>query len=220
MSNPDLLGQIQEGAQVVTNQREPVGRVTKVWQGSDPTGEDLSDAIQESEEAVTYDQVVQSGAVQGTYVEVDLASGGTAYIPIQAVRAIDADSVVLDVDQVAISASSWHEQPPTLGQETASRSAQPEVAATAPAQDEGAASTRTEVMTPQQPAAGVQQHQDADATVSETATTTRETTGHRDHVEVDTDVRVTGHDIRAGQQGENVDTRPGDERGGTFRTDR
>ncbi len=193
MSNPDLLGQIQEGAQVVTNQREPVGRVTKVWQGSDPAGEDLVDAIQGSEEAVTYDQVVQSGAVQGTYVEVDMDSGGPAYIPLQAVRAIEDDSVVLDVDQVAISASSWHERPSTLGQETASRAVQPE-AAVAPGP--------AEVMTPQQPTAEVQQQQDTDATMSETATTTRETTGHRDHVEVDTDVRVTGHDIRAGQQGD------------------
>jgi hypothetical protein len=193
MSNPDLLGQIQEGAQVVTNQREPVGRVTKVWQGSDPAGEDLSDAIQESEEAVTYDQVVQSGAVQGTYVEVDMASGGAAYIPIQAVRAIEGDSVVLDVDQVAISASSWHERPPTLGQETAPRAAQPEVA-TAP--------SPAAVVTPQQPAMGEQQPHDTGATMTETpVTTTRETTGHREHVEADTDVRVTGHDIRAEQPG-------------------
>ncbi len=200
MSNPDMLGQIQEGAQVVTNQREPIGRVTKIWEGSDPAGEDLASAIQDSEEQVTYEQVVQSGEVQGSYVEVDIDGGGTAYIPMQAVRAIEDSSVVLDVDQVAISASSWHERPPTLGQETASRAVQPE-AAIAPA--------REEVVTPRA-------SQDTGTTEIETPAATQETTTGRDRKQVDTtdtDVRVTGSDIRAGQHGGTVEPQPEDERG-------
>ncbi len=195
MSNPEMLGQIQEGAQVVTNQREPIGRVTKVWEGSDPAGEDLASAIQDSEEQVTYQQVVQSGEVQGSYVEVDIDGGGTAYIPMQAVRAIEENHVVLDVDQAAISASSWHERPPTLGQETASRAVQPE-AAVAPEHEE--------VVTPR----------------ASQDTGTDESYNRGPVETTDTDVRVTGSDIRTGQHGETGESRTEDERGGTPRTDR
>lgn len=110
MSNPNPIGQIREGARVMTSDGQPLGTVAHVWPGPDPEGDDLAEAIQS--QGMTYDQAV--GAGEGSFVEVQADSGSALYIPLQAIRDASGGDVVLDVDARAAMASSWANRPANL----------------------------------------------------------------------------------------------------------
>jgi hypothetical protein len=109
MADTGALKQVREGAEVRTSDGTVVGKVVRVWFGSD-TGERHSFGQMKDDEGI------RSDVVPDAVVEVDDGSTGeTMYIPHQAVSDVSEDCVTLHVGENAVETSTWHEKPPWMG---------------------------------------------------------------------------------------------------------
>ncbi|MDP9379429.1 MAG: PRC-barrel domain-containing protein [Chloroflexota bacterium] len=106
--DPSIVGQLQEGMDVLTSDGVNVGKVVQLWVGSEPAERLLTSAIQERQ--MSYEAALANKI--GVFLEVHPGAGGDPmYIPWQIVDNAEGGAVHLLVTENAAEASEWRRRP-------------------------------------------------------------------------------------------------------------
>ena len=100
MASENVIAQVRSGMAVHTADGQPLGNVTQVWVGTDPTA---SSPRCDDERCSRIE--VQRGRLLTRQVR---------YVPISAIRAVAADQVTLKVDAAAVDEHDWRRKPPWI----------------------------------------------------------------------------------------------------------
>ncbi len=106
MASENVIAQVRTGMPVQTADGQPLGKVTQVWVGTDPTA---SSPRCDDERCSRIE--VQRGRLLKRQVR---------YVPISAISAIAADHVTLKVDAAAVDERDWLRKPQWITAVTAS----------------------------------------------------------------------------------------------------